>query len=110
MVERTDGKIVPVKKYTWEISRYIMEGGQFKRDIMGSYAQIPLKLAWAITIHKSQGKTFEKVVIDIGSGTFAHGQTYVALSRCTSLDGLVLRQQLHKRHIIMDERVKNFIQ
>jgi len=66
-------------------------------------------LAWAITIHKSQGKTFEKVVIDIGRGTFAHGQMYVALSRCTTLEGLILKQPLQKRHIWMDYHVPEFL-
>ena len=66
-------------------------------------------LAWAITIHKSQGKTFDKVIIDIGSGTFAHGQLYVGLSRCTSLEGLVLKRRIYKKHIWMDWRVVDFI-
>lgn len=107
-VEKTDGQIVEVQKHTWEISRYIYQDGEFQRDIMGSYTQIPLKLAWAITIHKSQGKTFEKIIIDLGRGTFAHGQTYVALSRCTSLNGLVLKKKFLRSSIITDPRVKEF--
>jgi len=107
-VEKTDGKVVEVKKHTWEISRYIFEKNEFKRDIMGSYTQIPMKLAWAITIHKSQGKTFDKVIIDLGAGTFVHGQTYVALSRCTTLEGIVLKKMFHQSSIIMDQRVKQF--
>jgi len=66
-------------------------------------------LAWAVTIHKSQGKTFEKVVIDIGEGTFAHGQLYVALSRCTRLDGIVLKRRIEKNHILMDGRILSFL-
>ncbi len=107
-VEKLCGKVVEVKTHTWEISKYVFKGGQFEREKMGSFRQIPLKLAWAITIHKSQGKTFEKVVIDLGSGSFAHGQTYVALSRCTSLDGIVLRRPFRESDIIMDRRVENF--
>ncbi len=107
-VEKTDGKIVEVTKHTWEISRYIFEHGEFKRDIMGTYTQIPMKLAWAITIHKSQGKTFDKVIIDLGRGTFVHGQTYVALSRCTSLNGIILKKKFFRSSIIMDQRVKSF--
>ena len=107
-VEKTDGKTVDVKKHTWDISRYVFMGGEFQRQNLGSYEQIPMKLAWAITIHKSQGKTFEKVIIDLGSGSFAHGQTYVALSRCTSLEGLVLKKPITKASIIMDRRVQNF--
>ncbi|MFC1598813.1 ATP-dependent RecD-like DNA helicase [Patescibacteria group bacterium] len=105
-VEKIDGKIVKVKQHTWEISRYVFQQNEFKRDIMGSYTQIPLKLAWAITIHKSQGKTFDKVIIDLGSGTFVHGQTYVALSRCTTLEGIILKKMFYKSSIIMDPRVK----
>ncbi len=107
-VEKSDGSVIEVKKYNWEISRYVFEDGEFTRDVMGSYQQIPLKLAWAITIHKSQGKTFDKVIIDLGHGSFAHGQTYVALSRCTSLNGIVLKKKLSRSSIITDSRVKDF--
>jgi len=68
-----------------------------------------VRLAFAVTIHKSQGKTFERAVIDVGRGTFAHGQMYVALSRCVSLDGIVLRQPLKKSHILMDWRIVRFL-
>jgi len=108
VVEKTDGERVEVRPYKWEISRYVFEGGEFKREQIGSFTQIPLKLAWAITIHKSQGKTFDKVIIDLGRGSFAHGQTYVALSRCTSLEGIVLRRPFRKSDVIMDRRVEAF--
>jgi hypothetical protein len=68
-----------------------------------------VRLAFAVTIHKSQGKTFENVVIDVGRGTFAHGQMYVALSRCTTLDGIILKKPLQKSHILMDWRVVKFL-
>ena len=68
-----------------------------------------MRLAWAVTIHKSQGKTFEKVVIDIGRGTFAHGQVYVALSRCTNFAGITLTKPITKAHIRMDWRVAKFL-
>ncbi len=71
--------------------------------------QYPLRLAFAITIHKSQGKTFEKVIIDVGRGTFAHGQMYVALSRCTSLEGLILRKELQPVHVRLDYAVVKFL-
>jgi hypothetical protein len=66
-------------------------------------------LAWAVTIHKGQGKTFEKVVIDIGTGTFAPGQTYVALSRCTTLDGIALKKPILKKHIWTDYKIVDFL-
>jgi len=108
LVERNDGKIVEVEPYTWEISKYVFESGVFTRKQIGSFTQIPLKLAWAITIHKSQGKTFEKVIIDLGRGSFAHGQSYVALSRCTSMEGLVLRRPFRYSDIILDRHIEEF--
>jgi energy-coupling factor transporter ATP-binding protein EcfA2 len=107
-VEKRDGEIVEVSKSVWEISKYISEGGFFSRQIMGKFHQIPLKLAWAITIHKSQGKTFEKVIIDLGWGSFVHGQVYVALSRCTNLNGLILTRPLKIDDIIMDKRIEKY--
>jgi len=104
-VEKADNSVVEVKVHTWEISRYIFKNGKFEREIMGSFTQLPLKLAWAITIHKSQGKTFDKVIIDLGRGSFAHGQVYVALSRARSLDGVILRRKMYKSSIVMDRRV-----
>lgn len=101
-------KTVEVRPHTWELSKYSFQEGKFVREQIGHFTQIPLKLAWAITIHKSQGKTFDHVIIDLGWGSFAHGQTYVALSRCTSLEGLVLKQYLKQSDIIVDEAVKTF--
>jgi ATP-dependent DNA helicase PIF1 len=110
-VELEDNSIVQVFPFTWEIFKYTYDASAQKifSQPVGSFTQFPLKLAWAITIHKSQGKTFEKVVIDIGRGTFAHGQVYVALSRCTSLQGIVLRKPIQKSHILMDYRVIQFL-
>ena len=107
-VRKNGGGLVEVAPYTWDISKYVYTQGNFERETIGSFRQIPLKLAWAITIHKSQGKTFDRVVIDLGRGSFAHGQTYVALSRCTSLEGVVLKKRIGRSSIIMDERVKAF--
>jgi len=77
--------------------------------VVGTFIQYPLRLSWAVTIHKSQGKTFDRVIVDIGRGTFAHGQVYVALSRCTSFEGLVLKKPIKKGHILMDYRVVRFL-
>ena len=94
----------------WEIIHYKYDEDKqrIKSEVAGRFQQLPIKLAWAITIHKSQGKTFEKVVIDLGWGAFAHGQTYVALSRCTSLEGVALRKAIQMSDILVDERVSEF--
>jgi len=109
IVELTDGNIAEVSPYTWEIYSYSVNGGQLQSEVIGSFTQYPLMLAWAVTIHKSQGKTFDKVIIDFGRGTFAHGQAYVALSRCTSLEGVVLVKPVLKTHILMDYHVIRFL-
>lgn len=76
--------------------------------LIGSFIQYPLRLAWSITIHKSQGKQFDKVIINLGWGTFAHGQLYVALSRCKTLEGLILKTQIRSKDVIVDHRVIDF--
>ncbi len=109
-VELDNGKSVEITKHSWNIHKYFFneETQKIDTEIVGSFQQFPLRLAWAVTIHKSQGKTFDKVIIDIGRGTFAHGQIYVALSRCTSLEGIVLKQPIQKRHILMDYKITQF--
>ena len=97
-----------VSKHIWDIKRPRSEGNVLVYDSMGSFAQFPFMLAWAITIHKSQGKTFENVIINLAAKTFAAGQLYVALSRCTTLGGLVLRQEIDSSQVILDERVMDF--
>jgi ATP-dependent DNA helicase PIF1 len=109
VAELGDGETVEITQFTWEIFRFFVDGGQLQSEVIGRFKQYPLMLAWAVTIHKSQGKTFDHVVIDLGRGTFAHGQTYVALSRCTSLEGIVLKQPLLKRHVLTDFRVMRFL-
>ena len=110
VVELDNGKTVEINRHTWNIHKYFFneEKGHIDTEVVGSFTQFPLRLAWAVTIHKSQGKTFENVVIDIGRGTFAHGQIYVALSRCTSFEGIVLKKRIEKRHIWMDRKVSDF--
>ena len=103
------GERVEIAPYTWEIYRFFLKDGELASEAIGSFTQYPVRLAFAVTIHKSQGKTFAKAVIDVGRGTFAHGQMYVALSRCTSLEGIVLKQPLRKSHILMDWQVVKFL-
>lgn len=112
-VEKSDGSMheIEVESATWEVLRYkLNDKGEIETEVAGSFEQYPLKLAWAMTIHKSQGKTFDKVIIDMGKGAFEHGQTYVALSRCRTLEGIVLKQPLHFQDILVDERVVEFYQ
>ena len=101
-------KIEPVTWTSYKTS-YNPDTAVLETKEAGSFKQMPIRLAWAITIHKSQGKTFEKVVIDLGRGAFAHGQTYVALSRCTTMSGLRLIRPLTQQSIIMDKRVLEFL-
>ncbi|WP_066220785.1 helix-turn-helix domain-containing protein [Formosa haliotis] len=100
---------INTKAEVWENINYNVdpETKDITEDKIGAFTQIPLRLAWAITIHKSQGLTFEKAIID-AAGAFAHGQTYVALSRCKSLEGLVLRSKINANQIITDSHVLNF--
>jgi ATP-dependent exoDNAse (exonuclease V) alpha subunit len=111
IVQIFDGEEVEVAPYTRRLSQYVYNPAARKLDAetVGSFTQMPLKLARACTIHKSQGKTFDKVVIDLKGGSFAHGQTYVALSRCKSLEGLKLIAPLQKWHIILDYHIVEFV-
>ena len=110
-VELESGKVVEVGTYNWTIFKYIYNDkiDALETEESGSFEQYPLKLAWSLTIHKSQGKTFEKAIIDVGRGTFAFGQMYVALSRCVSLKGLILKKPIEKRHIFIDWKVVEFV-
>lgn len=110
-VKLEDGNTVDVKRHKWDLSRVVYNGEtkKLESEVIGSFIQYPLRLAWAVTIHKGQGKTFEKIIVDIGSGTFTHGQAYVALSRCTSLQGIVLKKPIEKKHIWMDWKVVRFL-
>lgn len=105
-----DGETYILEKFVWEKIRYTFDdlAQEIKEEVVGSFSQYPLKLAWAITIHKSQGQTFEKVIIDIGRGAFSPGQLYVALSRCRRLEGVILKRPLNMRDVIIDDRLHSF--
>jgi ATP-dependent DNA helicase PIF1 len=100
-----------VERAMWESVRYVLDPatGAVVPKPVGRFTQFPLKAAWAMTIHKSQGKTFERVIIDMGQGAFAHGQSYVALSRCTTLEGITLRRPLTGRDLLLDPDVGEFL-
>lgn len=110
IVELKDGDVVRVEPHTWKIHNYFFDENnkEVKTEEVGSFKQYPVRLAWAVTIHKSQGKTFEKVIINFGNGAFAHGQAYVALSRCESLEDIVLKTKIRRRDIITDRRINIF--
>jgi hypothetical protein len=109
-VKTEDGELHTVLPEKWGNVKYVYN--EKKKTIdeieLGSFTQYPLKLAWALTIHKSQGLTFNSVVIDIGRGAFAGGQTYVALSRCRSLEGITMRSTVNPRDIYVNPAIVNF--
>jgi ATP-dependent exoDNAse (exonuclease V) alpha subunit len=110
VVQLDNGNIHQVKPYTWEVSKFVIENNRIGSATMGQFKQFPMILAWATTIHKSQGKTFDKVLLDLGyRGAFSPGQVYVALSRCTSLDGIILTHAVEPRSIWVDQAIAQFI-
>ena len=102
-------RLVAVFPFEWEVCKYKLEGKEIISEVVGNFVQFPFRMSWAVTIHKSQGKTFDNVEIDIGRGTFAAGQLYVALSRCTSFEGLSLTRAVSLRSVMVDERINDFL-
>lgn len=106
-----DGEVHEVDPVAWEKHRYSYsaESKKLTKEVIGEFTQFPLRLAWAVTIHKSQGQTYDEAVVDLGSRVFSPGQTYVALSRLTSLEGLYLTRPLRPSDIIVDPAVRSFM-
>lgn len=109
-IETEDGNSVTVERTTWSNMRYTFNQTEKKieEEEIGRYIQYPIRLAWAITVHKSQGLTFKQVKIDFTGGVFAGGQTYVALSRCTSLEGISLKEPIRRNEVFVRPEVKQF--
>ena len=110
-VRLADGSIEPVEPHAWELFHYSFDSREKRivSETAGTFRQYPLKLAWGITIHKSQGKTFDRAVIDLGKRAFAAGQTYVALSRCTGLEGLSLARPVRPSDVMTDWRIVRYV-
>ena len=106
-----DGERHEVRPATWERYRYSYSAATktLNKDVVAEFTQFPLRLAWAVTIHKSQGKSYDRAIVDLGERSFAPGQTYVALSRITALDGLFMTRPLRPSDIIVDENVTRFM-
>lgn len=106
-----DGERHEVLPSTWERYRYSYNPvtKTLDKDVVAEFTQFPLRLAWAVTIHKSQGKSYDQAIIDLGPRSFAPGQTYVALSRLTALDGLYLTRPLRPSDVIVDDAVRRFM-
>ncbi len=108
-VRLREGQEYNVEPVRWENIRYTQDqGGKIVEEVIGSFDQLPLALAWAVTIHKSQGLTFDRACIDLGNGAFAAGQLYVALSRCRSIEGLYLKRRLRRQDAMARPEVLRF--
>lgn len=110
-VKMRNGKIEAIEPHKWELFKYKWNEQlkQVETESAGYFSQYPMKLAWAVTIHKSQGKTFDNVMIDLGWGAFAPGQLYVALSRCKTIDGISLIRPVKKTDVLVDGKINELL-
>lgn len=104
-----NGSTAAFSAHTWEATRPSVVDGRLSHEVIGTWTQLPFRLAWAITIHKSQGQTLDRLVVDLSGGAFDYGQVYVALSRATSMDGLVLKRDVLAKDLRTDRRVLRFL-
>lgn len=107
---KINGNKYKIEKESWNEVEYVLnkETKEIEERIIAGFSQFPLQLSYAMTIHKSQGKTFDKITVDVGTGAFAHGQIYVALSRCRTIEGIILNNPIRNNDIIVDPRVIEF--
>ncbi|MDC1296408.1 hypothetical protein N8Z57_02645, partial [Pseudomonadota bacterium] len=106
---RIKNKIHKITQDTWEKFNYRIQDNQVVHEVTATFTQYPIKLAWAVTIHKSQGQTFENVILNLDTGSFAHGQTYVALSRVVSLEGLYLTRRIKMSDVIFNQNLQEYL-
>ena len=106
---RIKNKLHTITQVTWENFTYRIHDNQVVHEVTATFTQYPIKLAWAVTIHKSQGQTFENVILNLDTGSFAHGQTYVALSRVVSLEGLYLTRKIKMSDIIFNQNLQEYL-
>lgn len=103
-----NGSAVYVKPHTWESYKYTVEDGELSKRVVGTFTQFPIKLGYGITIHKSQGLTLDECILDLGRGSFAHGQTYTGLSRIRSISKMALERPIEPNDVIVDDEVIDF--
>ena len=109
-VQFDNGKLKEIARHTWNVYSYKRAGGDIKKETSGTFSQIPLKLAYAITIHKSQGKTLAPIKLELGTGCFEHGQFYVAVSRARSFDNIYMDDLAYPQELIVDKAVLKFLE
>ena len=106
----SDGSEHVVEPNQWDVLKTKYEGGLLSHEVVGSFIQLPIQLAWSVTIHKAQGKSFDRVILDFSHRVFAPGQMYVALSRCRSLEGIKLKTPVEIEEVMVDERVVAYME